>query len=89
MIKRCSSLSITAGGTVEVVEAEPGKMRKINTYCRFYQMYPVRRSILCYGFLDYPPCPDLQRCLQNKPVKRRDPEIEQLVGVDEEGSEGG
>lgn len=84
MIKRCACLSYAAGGVVEQVEAEPGKLRKITTYCRFYQMYPVRRSILCFGYMDYPPCPDLQRCLQNKPTKAKDRELESLAEVVEE-----
>jgi hypothetical protein len=65
VIKRGPSLSLAHGGSVAEIEAEPGKMRRMTTYCRFYQTHPIKRSILCLGYLDYPPCPDLERCKQN------------------------
>lgn len=58
-------LSIRFGGRVPQAEID-GKIKKLKTYCLFYQNPPHKHGILCYGISDYPACPDLSTCLSRR-----------------------
>lgn len=65
MIKRSRCLAKKNGGRIDKVLSK-GMVKKLTTYCRFFQTPPtgrvLRESLLCGGFLWYPPCPDLETC---------------------------
>jgi hypothetical protein len=82
MIKRRPCLSVAAGGSVATIEVE-GKPKKLTTYCRLYNTAPHKRGILCLGFMDYPPCPDLGICRVRLPVPEKPLEEELEDGADE------
>jgi len=68
MIKRRPNLSIEEGGTVSR-EGKNGQRLRLGSYCRLFQTKPChRKSMLCMGFHNFPPCPDFFICMA-KPAK--------------------
>lgn len=71
MIKRRPNLSIEQGGSV-FRRGKGGKKLKLGSHCRLFQTLPLcKRTMLCMGYLGYPPCPDLMKCLIIAEARKR------------------
>lgn len=74
------NLSAKHGGKIYRVWSE-GRAKRLRDYCRIFQERPpdLRVRMMCTGCsgtLDWPPCPDYERCSQNQPKVR--PRIERM-----------
>lgn len=84
MIKRRSNLSIEEGGSVSR-EGKNGQCKRLGTYCRLFQTRPTHsKSMLCVGFLGFPPCPDYPTCAVKPRKPKRSGEVAAQEATDDE-----